>query len=100
VTGIFLAFTLLASVIWIEESFPPVLLARKAKQIRSETKNWALHSQSEESGGSVKELARRYLVVPFEMMVDPIAFFINLYASFCYAIIYLQVYLKSMRNEH
>lgn len=79
----------MASVIWIDESFPPVLLARKAKRIRSETYNWALHSQSEESGGSLKELSRRYLIVPFEMLVDPITFVINLYAAFVYAIIYL-----------
>ena len=93
-----MSVTLLASVIWIDESYPAVLLARKAKRLRSETKNWALHSESEESGGSVKELSRRYFIVPIEMMVDPIAFFINLYASFCYAIIYLQASHRAQQN--
>ncbi|KAF2684156.1 MFS general substrate transporter [Lentithecium fluviatile CBS 122367] len=91
ITGIILGVALVASVIWIDESFAPVLLARKAKRLRFETENWALHSQSEKSSGSMKALARKYLIVPFEMLVDPIAFFINLYASFVYAIIYLTI---------
>lgn len=75
--------------IWIEESFGPVLLARKANLIRYETKNWAFHSQSQEAETTLREVSRKYLIIPFEMMVDPIAFLINIYAAFCYAIIYL-----------
>lgn len=89
VTGIILGVALVCSIIGIDESFPPVLLARKANRVRQETKNWALHSRSQEEGTSINEMARKYLIIPLEMMVDPIAFIINLYASFCYAIIYL-----------
>lgn len=66
-----------------------MLLARKATRIRHETKNWAIHSKSQEASTSFKAMARKYLMVPFEMLVDPIAFVINLYAAFVYAIIYL-----------
>ncbi|KAF2475445.1 MFS general substrate transporter [Lindgomyces ingoldianus] len=90
-TGTMLAAILVASMLWIDESFPPVLLARKANKIRLETKNWAIHSKSQETGTSFKEMSRKYLIVPFEMLIDPIAFFINLYAAFCYAIVYLAV---------
>lgn len=84
-----LAVTLIASIIFIEESFAPVLLARKANKVRLETKNWAIHSKSQEVGTSIVEMSRKYLIVPLEMLIDPICFFINLYSSFCYAIIYL-----------
>ncbi len=77
--------------IWIDESFAPVLLARKANHLRFQTKDWAIHSKSEESSTSSRAMARKYLLVPLEMLVDPIAFFINLYAAFCYAIIYLAI---------
>lgn len=90
-TGIMLAAILIASVLWIDESFPPVLLARKANKIRLEAKNWAIHSKSQETATSFKEMLRKYSIVPLEMLIDPIAFFINLYAAFCYAIIYLAI---------
>jgi len=85
------AATLVASIIWIDESFAPVLLARKANKVRFETKNWAIHSKSQENGTSFRAMARKYLMVPLDMLIDPIAFFINLYSAFCYAIIYLAV---------
>ncbi|KAF2639736.1 MFS general substrate transporter [Massarina eburnea CBS 473.64] len=91
VTGIILAVTLVASVIYIPESYPPVLLKRKANRLRLETGNFALHAASEEIGTSFGEMSRRYLIVPLEMLIDPIAFCINLYAAFTYAIIYLAV---------
>ncbi|KAF2878224.1 major facilitator superfamily domain-containing protein [Massariosphaeria phaeospora] len=91
VTGIILGVSLLFSTIYIDESFPPVLLARKANRIRHETKNWAIHSESQEHGTSFSQLSRKYLMMPLEMMIDPIAFAINLYAAFCYAIIFLTI---------
>lgn len=94
VTGIILVVILMASILFIDESYPPVLLAKRADKTRIETKNWAIHSKSQETGTSVREMARKYLTVPIEMLVDPICFFINLYSAFCYAIIYLWVTLQ------
>lgn len=79
----------MAGLIWIDESYPPVLLARKAHRTRLETKIWSIHAKSEEVGMTFKDMSRKYLVVPFEMLIDPIAFFMNLYSAFTYAIIYL-----------
>jgi len=80
---------LVPSIFIIDESYAPVLLAQKASRIRSETKNWAVRSKSQESGASVKELLSKYFIVPIEMLFDPICFFISLYAALAYAIIYL-----------
>jgi hypothetical protein len=89
VTGILLAIILLADILFVDESFPPVLLARKADKLRFETKNWALHSKSQEMSHNFKDMTRRYLIVPLQMIIDPISFVINLYAAFVLAIIYL-----------
>ncbi|ORX98827.1 major facilitator superfamily domain-containing protein [Clohesyomyces aquaticus] len=91
VTGIFLSAIIAASIFWIEESYPPVLLARKANHIRHETKNWALHSKSQEVGTSIKATPQKYLIVPLEMFIEPIALFMSLYGAFCYAIAYLSI---------
>ncbi|EED13459.1 conserved hypothetical protein [Talaromyces stipitatus ATCC 10500] len=91
ITGILLLVILAADTFFIEESFPPVLLSRKASKLRKLTGNWALHSKHQESDLSFKYWTRTYLLVPLEMLVDPICFLINLYASFVYAIIYLTV---------
>ena len=97
-TGLMLVAILIASILVIDESFAPVLLARKASKIRLETKNWAVRSKSQESGTSIKEMSRKYLIVPLEMLIDPICFFINLYAAFVYAIIYLYVMRSSAQT--
>ena len=78
-----------ASLIWIDESYPPVLLRRKAQRLRQETKDWAIHAKIEETGVTFREMASKYLIMPFEMLVDPVAFLMNLYGAFTYAILYL-----------
>jgi hypothetical protein len=88
-----LAVVLAAGIFWIEESYSPVLLARKADRIRIESKNWAIHSKSQETGTTFDDIRSKYLVLPFEMMVEPVAFLMNCYAAFVYAIIYLYVFL-------
>ncbi|KUL86434.1 hypothetical protein ZTR_08168 [Talaromyces verruculosus] len=90
-TGILLLVILAADVFYIEESYPPILLSRKANELRKLTGNWALHSKHQENDQSFKFWVRTYLLVPMDMLIDPICFLINLYASFVYAIIYLTI---------
>ncbi|KAI1259796.1 major facilitator superfamily domain-containing protein [Xylariaceae sp. FL1019] len=47
-TGILQSFVLLIAVIFIDETYPPALLVRKARRLRHETGNWALHAKFEE----------------------------------------------------
>jgi Major Facilitator Superfamily len=75
--------------ILIDESYPPVLLVYKARRLRMNTENWALHAQHEEWDVSLKELGNKYLMRPFQLLVTPICFFVALYASFVYGILYL-----------
>ncbi|KAK6827219.1 fluconazole resistance [Apiospora arundinis] len=90
-TGILQAAVLLLALVFIDESYPPRLLVVKARRLRHETGNWALHAQFEEWDVSVQELARKFLVRPLQLLGTPICLLVALYASFCYGILYMQL---------
>lgn len=79
-----IAFTLLP------ETFVPRLLTLKARRLRFETKNWALHSQQEETPVDMKVFVVKYLTRPFKMLFqEPILLLLTLYISFVYGFLYL-----------
>jgi len=84
-------FFLLLDVLVLDESYPPVLLVRKARRLRHETGNWALHARHEEWDVSFKELAHKFGARPFQLLATPICFLVALYASFVYGILYLSL---------
>ncbi|KAH6616085.1 major facilitator superfamily domain-containing protein [Chaetomium sp. MPI-SDFR-AT-0129] len=90
-TGIIQGVVLLVALIFIDESYPPQLLIYKARRLRIESGNWALHTKFEEWDVSVAELARKFLVRPIQLLCTPICFLVALYASFCYGILYMQL---------
>jgi MFS transporter, DHA1 family, multidrug resistance protein len=90
-TGILQAFVLVFAIIFVDESYPPKLLVYKARRLRHETGNWALHAKFEEWDVSITELARKFLLRPLELLATPICFLVALYASFCYGILYMQL---------
>jgi hypothetical protein len=74
--------------IFLDESFAPMLLTKKARLLRYETGNYSLHAKHEEWNVSARELGHKYLVRPFQMLATPILFCIALYSSFVYGILY------------
>ncbi|KYK54377.1 MSF membrane transporter [Drechmeria coniospora] len=90
-TGILQAACLLFAVVFIDETYPPRLLVVKARRLRHQSGNWALHAQFEEWDVSIAELARKFLVRPLQLLGTPICFLVALYASFCYGILYMQL---------
>lgn len=90
-TGILQAAVLLFAIVFIDETYPPVLLVVKARRLRHDTGNWALHTKFEEWDVSIVELGRKFLVRPFQLLGTPICFLMALYASFCYGILYMQL---------
>jgi DHA1 family multidrug resistance protein-like MFS transporter len=69
----------------IPETLSTVLLSRRAKKIRFETKNWAIHAKADEKQVDFKELAHNYLLKPFQMLVmEPILLLVTLYMGFIY----------------
>ncbi len=87
-TGIIMLFILFLDVLILDESYPARLLVYKARRLRFETGNWALHAKFEEWDVSLKEMAIKFGVRPFQMLLTPICFFVALYASFVYGILY------------
>lgn len=90
-TGILQAFFLLLAIIFIDETYPPQLLVYKARRLRIQSGNWALHAKFEEWDVSVSELAHKFLFRPVQLLCTPICFLVALYASFCYGILYMQL---------
>jgi len=90
-TGILQSFILVIAIIFIDESYPPKLLVYKARRLRHETGNWALHAKFEEWDVSIAGLAEKFLVRPIQLLGTPICFLVALYASFCYGILYMQL---------
>lgn len=74
----------------LPETYLPVLLKRKARQLRFESGNPALHSKLEETPVDVKDFLVRYLSRPFVMLcLEPILLLMTLYISFTFGIVYL-----------
>ncbi|KAG8168696.1 hypothetical protein KVR01_001445 [Diaporthe batatas] len=91
ITGLIQAFILLYAIIFIDETYPPVLLIYKARRLRHESGNWALHTRFEEWDVSITELAKKFLIRPLQLLCTPICFLVALYASFVYGILYMQL---------
>ncbi|KAL1954660.1 hypothetical protein VTO42DRAFT_854 [Malbranchea cinnamomea] len=84
-------FFVTLDVIILDESYPPALLVEKARKLRYQSGNWALHAKHEEWQPSIRELGNKYLITPFRLLATPICFLVALYASFCYGILYLNL---------
>lgn len=78
------------SFLLLPETFVPRVLTLKARRLRRETKNSALHSQQEETPVDIKVFVVRYLTRPFLMLFqEPILLLLTLYISFVYGFLYL-----------
>lgn len=90
ITLIMAAFFGSIGVIAVPESSHPVLLQKRAKRIRFETKNWAIHSQLDTVKLDFKSITQTYLVRPFVMLLrEPILLLITIYLALIYGILYL-----------
>jgi hypothetical protein len=79
----------LAGLFFLRESYPPVLLARKAARLRKETGNQSLRSKLQTSG-SPSTLFWRAISRPLKMLShSPIVLILSLYNSIVYGYLYL-----------
>ncbi|KAJ5356262.1 major facilitator superfamily domain-containing protein [Penicillium concentricum] len=88
--------------IFVPESYGPIILEQRAQQLRCQTGNWALHAKHEEISIDAKEILRTYLVRPVIMLfMEPILLLVSIYMSLIYGIIYLflEAYPISFREE-
>jgi DHA1 family multidrug resistance protein-like MFS transporter len=84
----FLAFGL--DLIFLEETYPPVVLIEKAAELRRRTKNWGIHAKQEEIEVDFRELVTKNFSRPMRLLVtEPIVLLLSIYMSFIYGLLYL-----------
>ncbi|CAK4028591.1 major facilitator superfamily [Lecanosticta acicola] len=78
------------SLLFLEETYPPVILVNKAADLRRRTKNWGIHAKQEEIEVDLRELFERNLSRPIRMLfTEPIVLLISIYMAFIYGLLYL-----------
>lgn len=90
ITGIMGGAVFILNVFFYEESYHPMVLVKKARMLREQTGNWAIHAIAEERDIEIKEIVRRTVFRPIRILVtQPIVTLIAIYVSFVYGILYL-----------
>ncbi|KAI5966591.1 hypothetical protein CANMA_003268 [Candida margitis] len=89
VSGIIGCLALACNVFVLEETYHPVLLARKAELLRRKTGNWGIYAPHEEVSLNLRDIAVDRILKPLKLLfTEPIVFLISLYNSFIYGILY------------
>ncbi|TID21352.1 major facilitator superfamily transporter [Venturia nashicola] len=84
----FSAFTL--NLIFLEETYPPIILVGKAEELRRRTKNWGIHAKQEEIEVDIRELVEKNFSRPIRMLTsEPIVLLLSIYNAFIYGLLYL-----------
>lgn len=86
----------------IPETSAQRILQLRARRLRHETKNWALHSKADENRLTLHTIVYVYLLRPWKMLVqEPILALLTAYMSYLYGVIYLlfQAYPISFHEE-
>jgi DHA1 family multidrug resistance protein-like MFS transporter len=86
----FVAFGL--NLLFLQETYPPVILVEKAEELRRRTRNWGIHAKQEEIEVDVRELIEKNFSRPIKMLIsEPIVLLLSLYMAFIYGILYLSL---------
>jgi MFS transporter, DHA1 family, multidrug resistance protein len=82
--------TFILIVLFLKETYPPVVLVDKAAALRRRTRNWAIHAKQEEIEIDLVELVEKNLTRPMRMLItEPILLLIGFYLSFVYGLMYI-----------
>lgn len=72
------------------ETFAPIILMGKSEKIRRKTGNWGVYAPHEEFRLTIKEICEKNITRPvFMLLTEPILFFVTLYNSLVYGILYM-----------
>lgn len=84
----FLGLALL--ILFLEETYPPVVLVNKAARLRRLSRNWGIHAKQEEIEINLKDLLEKNLSRPMRMLfTEPIVLLLSIYMAFIYGLLYL-----------
>ncbi|KAL4914795.1 major facilitator superfamily domain-containing protein [Aspergillus aurantiobrunneus] len=83
----FAAFAM--NLLFLKESYPPVVLVAKAAELRRRTKNWGIHAKQEEIEVDFRELMVKNFSRPLAMLFgEPLILAVTIYLSFIYGLLY------------
>lgn len=89
-TGIMGTLSVVLEVFLFEESYRPIILTRKARELRLRTGNWGIYAPHELGELDLRELVQDNLNHPINMLVrEPILFLISLYTGCVYGVLCL-----------
>ncbi|KAK7525828.1 MFS multidrug transporter-like protein [Phyllosticta citriasiana] len=89
-TSIADAIIQISGLFFLQETYAPVLLNRKAAALRKETNNPALHTEYETPDKSLSTVLGTALIRPFRLLgTQPIVQFLAVYMAFLYGLMYL-----------
>jgi multidrug resistance protein len=86
----------------VPESSHNRILQSRAKKLRYDTKNWAIHAKADENRVDFNVIITTYLFRPFIMLIkEPILLLITIYMALIYGILYLffEAYPISFQEE-
>nr|UJH94455.1 MFS.2 [Starmerella bombicola] len=74
----------------LEETYPQLVLKKRAQTIRRETGNWAVSAPIEDMELDTKEIMHRTVLKPMRLLlVEPVLLLLSLYTGFIYGVLYL-----------
>lgn len=89
-TGIMASACFVFLTLTFEETYHPIILVAKAREIRERTGNWAVFASHEHVELDLNSIVKNNLSRPLEMLVtEPIILLLSIYSAFIYGILYL-----------
>ncbi|KAK3170969.1 hypothetical protein OEA41_003053 [Lepraria neglecta] len=78
------------NLLFLEETYPPIVLVEKASELRRRTLNWGIHAKQEEIEVDFRELVTKNFSRPLRLLVtEPIVLLLSIYMAFIYGLLYL-----------
>ena len=78
------------NLLFLEETYPPIVLVQKASELRRRTLNWGIHAKQEEIEVDFRELMTKNFSRPLRLLVtEPIVLLLSIYMAFIYGLLYL-----------
>ena len=77
----------LLDLVFLPETYPPIVLVSKASELRRRTLNWGIHAKQEEIEVDFRELVSKNFSRPLRILVgEPIVLALSIYMAFIYGI--------------
>lgn len=89
-SGIMCCTSFVLLIFFLEETYHPIILVNKAREIRERTGNWAVFAAHERVELDFKSIVQKNLSRPVKMLfTEPIILLLTIYVAFIYGLLYL-----------